>query len=39
VQVVSPGGIQRVEWRADGLYLTGSAELVAEVRWLKAADA
>jgi diaminopimelate epimerase len=39
VQVVSPGGIQRVEWRADGLYLTGSAELVADVRWLKAADA
>ena len=39
VQVVSPGGIQRVEWRADGLYLTGSAELVAEIRWLRGADA
>jgi diaminopimelate epimerase len=39
VHVVSPGGIQRVEWRSDGLYLTGSAELVAEIRWLKGADA
>jgi diaminopimelate epimerase len=35
VQVVSPGGAQRVEWRDDGLYLTGWAELVAESRWLK----
>jgi diaminopimelate epimerase len=39
VQVVSPGGVQRVEWRADGLYLTGAAELVAEIRWLRSADA
>ena len=39
VQVVSPGGVQRVEWRSDGLYLTGSAELVAEVRWLRGVDA
>jgi diaminopimelate epimerase len=39
VQVVSPGGVQRVEWRQDGLYLTGSAELVAEIRWLPNADA
>jgi diaminopimelate epimerase len=35
VQVVSPGGAQRVEWRDDGLYLTGWAEIVAESRWLK----
>jgi diaminopimelate epimerase len=34
VDVISPGGSQRVEWRADGLYLTGWAELVGEVRWL-----
>ena len=35
VQVVSPGGTQRVEWRADGLYLTGWAEIVADARWLQ----
>lgn len=34
VQVVSPGGSQRVEWRADGLYLTGWAEVVFEARIL-----
>jgi diaminopimelate epimerase len=34
VAIVSPGGIQRVEWREDGLYLTGWAELVATARWL-----
>jgi diaminopimelate epimerase len=34
VQVLAPGGTQRVEWRDDGLYLTGSAALVAEVTWL-----
>lgn len=37
VQVVSPGGTQRVEWLDDGLYLTGWAEVVAEARWLKPA--
>lgn len=31
VQVVSPGGTQRVEWTDEGLYLTGSAVLIAEV--------
>jgi diaminopimelate epimerase len=36
VYVESPGGTQRVEWRNDGLYLTGWAEVVAEVRWLAA---
>ena len=30
VQVVSPGGSQRVEWTGDGLFLTGWAELVVE---------
>lgn len=34
VDVVSPGGTQHVEWRADGLYLTGWAEILAEGRWL-----
>ena len=35
LQVVSPGGTQRVEWDDDGLFLTGWAELVSECRWLK----
>lgn len=34
LHVESPGGTQRVEWRDDGLYLTGWAEVVAEARWL-----
>jgi diaminopimelate epimerase len=33
LQVVSPGGTQRVEWLDDGLYLTGSAELIGEIKW------
>jgi diaminopimelate epimerase len=36
VQIESPGGTQRVEWRDAGLYLTGWAEIVAESRWLRA---
>lgn len=39
VLVTSPGGTQRVEWRDDGLYLTGWAELVAMVRWMGGAAA
>jgi diaminopimelate epimerase len=39
VEVVAPGGVQRVEWTSDGLFLTGPAEVVAEVRWLKGVDA
>jgi diaminopimelate epimerase len=35
VTVASPGGEQRVEWRADGLYLTGWAEVVWEGRWTR----
>jgi diaminopimelate epimerase len=35
VSVVSPGGTQRVEWREDGLYLTGWAEVVWEGRWIR----
>ncbi len=34
VQVISPGGSQRVEWLEDGIYLTGWAKLVFEGRWL-----
>jgi len=33
VEVVSPGGSQRVEWREDGLYLTGSAQIIAACDW------
>jgi len=33
LQVTSPGGTQRVEWRADGLYLTGTASVIAEIAW------
>jgi diaminopimelate epimerase len=33
IRVESPGGVQRVEWLADGLYLTGWAEIIAEVIW------
>jgi diaminopimelate epimerase len=35
MDVAAPGGIQRVEWRPDGVYLTGWAELVLDGRWLK----
>lgn len=33
VEVISPGGTQRVEWRPDGLYLTGAAEIIATCEW------
>jgi diaminopimelate epimerase len=33
VQVVSPGGTQRVEWTDQGLFLTGSAVLIAEISY------
>jgi diaminopimelate epimerase len=33
VDVIAPGGIQRVEWLPDGVYLTGWAELVFEGHW------
>jgi diaminopimelate epimerase len=38
VLVVSPGGTQRVEWTEAGLFLTGWAELIAEVSWIKDAS-
>lgn len=34
VHVASPGGIQRVEWRDSGLFLTGWAELIVDGRWI-----
>jgi diaminopimelate epimerase len=34
VEIVAPGGSQRVEWTDDGLFLTGWAELIAEAAWL-----
>ena len=30
IDVIAPGGTQRVEWRDDGVYLTGWAEVVFE---------
>ena len=35
IDVVAPGGTQRVEWREDGVYLTGWAELIMDGQWLK----
>jgi diaminopimelate epimerase len=34
VDVVSPGGAQRVKWQDDGVYLTGWADLVFDGQWL-----
>lgn len=33
VDVVSPGGTQRVEWTPGGLRLTGWAEIIADITW------
>jgi diaminopimelate epimerase len=33
--VIAPGGTQRVEWRDDGVYLTGWAEILFEGEWLR----
>jgi diaminopimelate epimerase len=35
LDVVAPGGTQRVEWRADGVYLTGWADVVLEGSWIQ----
>jgi diaminopimelate epimerase len=35
VEVVAPGGTQRVEWLHDGLYLTGWAEVLMEASWVR----
>jgi diaminopimelate epimerase len=34
VEVVAPGGAQRVQWRDDGVYLTGWADIVMEGQWI-----
>jgi diaminopimelate epimerase len=34
IEVVAPGGIQRVEWRGEGVYLTGWADIVLDGQWL-----
>ena len=33
VQVISPGGAQRVEWNDTNLFLTGWAEVLFQARW------
>jgi diaminopimelate epimerase len=33
-QVIAPGGVQRVEWREDSVYLTGWAEILFDGTWL-----
>ena len=33
IEVVAPGGTQRVTWSDDGLWLTGEATVVAQVEW------
>lgn len=38
VDVVAPGGTQRVEWRDDGVYLTGWAEVVLDGHWITAIE-
>lgn len=35
VSVHAPGGVQRVEWREDGIYLTGSAEVICQIEWFE----
>jgi diaminopimelate epimerase len=34
VQVIAPGGTQRVEWTDDGIFLTGWAEVVFDGHWI-----
>jgi diaminopimelate epimerase len=34
VEVIAPGGTQRVEWRSDGVHLTGWAQLVLDGDYL-----
>lgn len=38
IDVIAPGGTQRVEWLEDGIYLTGWAEVVFEGHWIPDAD-
>ena len=34
-EVTAPGGSQRVEWREDGVYLSGWAEVLCHGEWLR----
>jgi diaminopimelate epimerase len=34
VEVIAPGGAQRVEWTDEGVFLTGWAEVVLDGQWL-----
>ncbi|MFB3853682.1 MAG: diaminopimelate epimerase [Vicinamibacterales bacterium] len=34
VEVIAPGGRQRVEWTSEGLFLTGWAEVLFRAQWL-----
>jgi diaminopimelate epimerase len=34
VDVIAPGGTQRVDWREDGVHLTGWAEVILEGVWM-----
>jgi diaminopimelate epimerase len=34
IEVIAPGGTQRVEWRDDGVFLTGWAEVVFDGYWV-----
>jgi diaminopimelate epimerase len=36
IEVIAPGGTQRVEWRDEGVFLTGWAELVLDGHWIAA---
>ena len=35
IEVIAPGGTQRVEWLDDGVYLTGWAEVVFDGHWIQ----
>lgn len=39
VEVIAPGGSQRVEWKDDGVYLTGWAAVVLDGEWTGGSDA
>jgi diaminopimelate epimerase len=35
IDVVAPGGTQHVEWTAEGVFLTGWAEMIVDGHWLR----
>jgi diaminopimelate epimerase len=34
-EIIAPGGVQRVEWLDDSVYLTGWAEIICKGQWLR----